>query len=182
MQQMKSIVAIFKDERDQGLWAAYLDGVSALWSITAHEGLGHSLQRLIGLGIDPCLVILSSRLYPTEDPELVARIRGYFPEAELLLVSSSEEPSPPLLPLCADTVRHLVVNPAQGDPLGKEYFEVVLQKLVAGRHWTVGDCLGSQTCVRAIELRSSNQKEGLLCALEAVIVGAGEQFRPPHLR
>lgn len=176
MQQMKSIVAIFKDERDQGLWAAYLDGISALWSITAHEGLGHALERLIGRGIDPCLVILSSRLYPTEDPELVARIRGYFPEAELLLISSSEEPSPPLLPLCADTVRHLAVNSTPGDPLGKEYFEGVLQKLVAGRPWSIGDCLGSQTGVRSIELRSSNQKEGVVGALEAAIAGVGDEF------
>lgn len=175
MQQMKSIVAIFKDERDQGLWAAYLDGISALWSITAHEGVGHALERLTGLGIDPCLVILSSRLYPTEDPELVARIRGYFPGTELLLISSSEEPSPPLLPLCADTVRHLAVNSAQ-DPLGKEYFAGVLQKLVAGRPWTIGDCLGSRTALRAFELRSSNQKEGIVGALEAALAGAGEEF------
>jgi hypothetical protein len=172
--QTKSIVAIFKDERDAGLWAAYLDGISALWRITVHDDPAHTLERLIGL--DPCLVILSSRLYPTEDPELVARIRGYFPKAELLVISSSEEPSPPLLPLWSDTVRHLAVNPTQGDPLGKEYFDCVLQKLVAGRPWTIDDRLRPQTEVSAIELRSSHQKEGVLCAVEAAIAGDGEEF------
>lgn len=176
MQQMKSIVAIFKDESDAGHWAAYLDGISALLRITAHKNLGQSLEKLVGLGIDPCLVIISSRLYPTQDPELVARIRGYFPEVELLLISSSEDPSPPLLPLCADTVRHLAVNPTEWDPIGKGYFSNVLQKLVAGRSWAIGDCLSSQTEVCALELRSSTQKEGVLAALDAAIAGEGEEF------
>lgn len=176
MPQMKSIVAIFKDESDAGHWAAYLDGISTLLKITAHEKLEQSLERLLGLGVDPCLVILSSRLYPTQDPELVSRIRRYFPDAELLLISSAEEPSPPLLTLCADTVRHLAVNPGQGDPHGKGYFDCVLQKLVTGRSWSIADCLGAGTRVCERELRSSTQKEGVLFALDAAIAGAGEEF------
>lgn len=176
MQQMQSIVAIFKDESDAGHWAAYLDGISALWKMTAHEELGRSLERLLVLGIEPGLVIISSRLYPTESPEIAATIRAYFPDVELLLISSSEEPPPPLMPLFADNVRHLVVNEPEGDPLGGGYFDYVLQRLVAGRVPAIGDRLKAQTGVSVFELRASTQKEALLDALDAAIVGAGEEF------
>lgn len=176
MQQMQSTVAIFKDECDAGHWAAYLDGISALWSITAHEELGRQLERLLALGIEPGLVIISSRLYPMENPELAATIRACFPQAELLLVSSSEEPPPPLMPLVADNVRHLVVNEQDGDPAGRGYFDHVLRRLVTRGVLTIGDRLKAQTRVNVFELRRSTQKEALLGALDAAIVGEGDEF------
>ena len=174
MQRMQTTVAIFKDSCDAGLWSAYLDGISALLRITAHDDLGQSFQRMISLGIEPGVVILSSRLYPTENPDLAALIRAYFPDAELLLVSSSDEPSPPLLPLFVDNVRHLAVNPPQIDADAKGYFDCLLQKLVAGRPLTIGDRLKDQTEVSVFDLRASEQKETLLRALDEAIVGDGE--------
>jgi len=175
VQQLQSIVAIFKDECDAGLWAAYLDGISALLRITAHKELDRTFDRLVGLGIEPSLVIISSRLYPEENPDLAARIRGYFPDAELLLLSSSQDPTPPLLPLLSDTVRHLEVNPEAGDPLGKGYFDSVLQKLAAGAPLTICDRLKPETPVSAFLIGSSSQKEEIIGALDAAIVGAGEE-------
>ena len=180
MQQMQSMVAIFKDECDEGLWAAYLDGISALLRITAHDDMERSFERMINLGIEPGVVILSSRVYPTENPDLAALIRAYFPDAELLLVSSSEEPSPPLLPLFVDNVRHLAVNPPEIDADAKGYFDCVLQKLVAGRPLTLMDRLKEQTEVNVFELHASNQKETLLRAVDAAIHGddeTSEMFR-----
>jgi hypothetical protein len=180
VQQMESIVAIFKDECDAGLWAAYLDGISTLLRITAREDLEVSFKRLTGLGIEPGLVILSARLYPDENPELVALIRANFPAAELLLISSSDEPSPSLMPLLADNVRHLAVNPSAGDSIGRGYFDCVLQALVAGRPLAIGDRLKEQTEVSVFELRSSEQKETMLYAVDATIAGEGdavEMFR-----
>ena len=171
---MQSTVAIFKDECDAGLWAAYLDGISALLRITARDDLGRSFQRMVGLGIEPGLVILSSRLYPAENPQLAALIRSFFPAAELLVVSSSDEPSPPLLSLFADNVRHLAVNPPKGDAADKDYFECVLQTLVAGRPLAIADRLKELTEVSVFEMRHSQQKEALLRALDAAIAGEGE--------
>ena len=172
---MQLTVAIFKDESDAGLWAAYLDGISALLRITAHNDLRATFQRMIGLGIEPGLVILSSRLYPRENPHVAALVRDYFPAAELLLVSSSEEPSPPLSPLHADNVRHLVVNPPNGGDVDKGYFDCVLSKLVAGRPLAIGDRLKEQTEVRVLELGASDEKETLLRAVDAAIAGEGEE-------
>jgi len=173
---MQSIVAIFKDECDAGAWAAYLNGISALWSITANKDLEKSVGRLTTLGIKPVLVIISSRLYPAENPELVSWIRDRFPEAEFLLLSSSEEPSPSLSQLCADAVRHLAVNPPEGGAVDKGYFDAVLRRLVAGHPLTIGDRLRTPANVRSVELRSSTQKEELLSAVEQAIVGAGDEF------
>ncbi len=174
MQQMQSIVAIFKDECDAGSWAAYLDGISAVLSLTANQDLEQSVERLKSLAVPPVLVIVSSRVYPTELPELAPRIRAYFPDAELLLLSSSEEPSPPLLSLSADAIRHLEVNPRLAKPLDREYFKAVLQKLAAGRPLTMGDRLRSATPVSSFELTCSSQKEELLLALDETIAGAGD--------
>ena len=176
MEQMQSIVAIFKDECDAVRWAAYLDGISTLLSITGREDLALSLERLTGLGIEPNLVILSSRLYPNENPELVALVRMHFPEAELLLISSSTEPSPPLLPLLADNVRHLSVNPPEGDAYGRGYFDCVLQTLVAGRPLAISDRLKEHTGVSVFRMRCSGEKETLLNALDATIAGEGDEI------
>ena len=176
MQQMQSTVAIFKDECDAGLWAAYLDGIGALLRITARDDLGQSFERMVALGIEPRLVIISSRVYPTENPTLATLIRGYFPAAELLLVSAADEPSPPLLPLFADNVRHLAVNPPEGDPFGQGYFNSVLQKLVAGLPLTLEDRLKPGTQVNSFALVDSGEKEPLLGRLDAALTGEGESF------
>jgi hypothetical protein len=176
MQQMQSILAIFKDEGDAGSWAAYLDGIATLWSITGHDDLWQSVRRVKTLGIDPVVVIVSSRLYPTERPELAVRLKEHFPDAELLLLSSSEEPPLPLLQISADAVRHLEVNPPAGDAAGKGYFDCVLNKLIAGRPITVSDRLSSPKSVRTFDLRSSSDKETLLQTLEAAIAGEGDDF------
>lgn len=170
---MQSILAIFKDECDAGSWSAYLDGLSALWTVTAEEG--RSLEKLAGLGVEPAVVIVSSRLYPAENPELAGRVRKLFPRAELLLLSPSEDAYPSLLQLSADAVRHLQVPPA-GDPAGKGYFDCVLARLMAGRPVTIGDRLGASASVRTFNIRSSSEKEGLLQELDDALLGEGDEI------
>jgi len=170
---IQTTVAIFKDHSDAGLWEAYLDGISTLYRLTA-DGLAHRLGRLAARGVTPRLVIISSRLYPVARPELAAEIRAVFPEAELLLISSTAEPTPPLLPLAADNVRHLAVNPPEVKPADKGYFDWVLGKLTAGRPLAIADRLKERTGVITLELAGSEEKEALLRALDAEIAGLGE--------
>lgn len=176
MHDMQSIVAVFKDDCDAGAWAAYLDGLSALWTITADNDHSASLQKLALLGVRPAVVILSSRLYPTGNPELAAMVRSYFPAAELLLLSSADDGYPPLLQLSADSIRHLQVNSPKRGSDGKGYFESVLAKLRAGRPMTIGDRLARPNAVSVVELTGSSQKEELLARLDALPPGEGEEW------
>lgn len=176
MQNMQSIVAIFKDECDAGSWAAYLDGLSALWTITADQDHLASLQKLVDLGIAPRVVIVSSQLYPAENPELAAMVRNCFPDADLLLLCSGAEEYPPLLQLSADSVRHLQVDSPDDGHDGKGYFESVLAKLRSGRPMSVGDRLASPKTVGFFELESSSEKEELLEKLQAALAGNGDDL------
>lgn len=178
---MQSIVAIFKDECDAGSWAAYLDGLSALWTVTASNHPRCSMERLVALGIRPAVVIVSSRLYPAENPELVSTVRSYFPDAELLLLSPADQHYPPLMQLSADAVRHLQVNSGADWVDGKGYFDCILSRLRAGRPLSLADRLASPREVQTFEVRSSAHKDELLQALERALAGgedAGlEMFR-----
>jgi hypothetical protein len=173
---MQSIIAIFKDEGDAGSWAAYLDGLSALWTITADEDHTGSLRKLMDLGIRPSVVILSSRLYPGENPDLAATVRTFFPGAELLILSSLEEEYPALMQLSADSVRHLQVDSPGEEHHGKGYFESVLAKLRGGRPITVSDRLASPKAVSVFDVRASSQKEELLEKLAAALPGEGDDL------
>ena len=174
MHQMQTVAVLYLDEDDRKLWEATLDGVPGLLSITVDRNLTVSLDRLRRVQSTLRLVILSARLYPEEHPGLAERVREACPGIELLLISS-ENSSPPLKPLFTDDIRHLAINSEKGQP-NREHLPSVVSMLVDRRPWEIGSCLKQGTKVHSYQLDSSEDKESLIGALEAVLTGEGEEL------
>lgn len=177
MRQMQTVAVLYKDESDRTLWETTLKGIPGLMSVTADRSLTVALERLRRIGPTLRLVILSARLYPGENPELAAKIRAACPKSEILLISSSAELSPPLMPLLVDNVRHLAINAPEGDRLDRRYLPSVVSRLVDRRPWEIGSCLKEGTPIHSFRLASSEDKELLIGALEMVLSGEGEEYQ-----
>lgn len=176
MQQNQMVAVLYKDENDRHLWEDTLKEVPGLLSITVDGDLSHALESLRCAGSTLRLVILSSRLYPGENPELAQRIRAVCPESELLLVSSSDDPSPPLMPLLVDNIRHMAINVPDSGRSDTEYLSAAVAMLVAQRPWEIGCCIKEGTLIHSYQMNSTDDKESLIGALDAVISGDGEDF------
>ena len=144
MRQMQTVAVPYPDESDRKLWESALQRVPGLLSITVGSNLSVSLERLRRVRSALRLVILSARLYPGANPELAARIRAVTQGSELLLLSSSGEPSLPLMPLFVDKVRHLAINAPEGRS-DRESLPAVVSMLVDRRPWEIGSCLREGT-------------------------------------
>lgn len=177
MQQIQTVAMLYRDESDRGLWEARLKEVPGLLSIAVDGDLSPALEKLRGAGSALRLVILSSRLYPVEHPELARRVRAACPGSELLLVSSCEDPSPPFLPLFADNLRHLAINPPESGRPDPEYLSGAVEMLVDRRPWEIGSCLKEGTAIHSFQLDSTADKELLIGKLEAVLSGEGEEYQ-----
>jgi len=176
MQQNQTVAMLYLDESDRELWDSSLKGVPGLLSIAVNGDLGCALEQLRPAGATLRLVILSSRLYPVRHPELARRIRSVCPQSELLLVSSSGVSSPPLMPLFADNVRHLAISPPGSGRSDSEELSAAVEMLVARRPWQISSCLKQGTSIHSFQLHSTEDKEPLIDALEAVLSGEGEEF------
>jgi len=175
---LKPMVAVlYRDANDAKLWEEALKGVPGLLPITVEQNVTLSLARLRRAGGSLRLVILSARLYPGHCPDLAARVRAVCPGSELLLVSSSEEPPPALTPLLADRVRHLAFNPPHQARRDREYLPEVVSRLIHRRPWEICSCLREGTTIHSFPLRSSEEKEALIGALEALLAGEGEEYQ-----
>ena len=176
----KTVLALFKDADDESLCNPLMSGIPGIIRVVAGDKVAASLENLKRVGIDPCLSIISSRLYPAERSDLVAALRHAFPATEVLLISSSADPFPPLQPLAADNVRHLAINPGvpreqEGDE-PKQQFLAAIEKLVEGRPWKMADYLSPGTVVHEYGVCSSSQKEELIARIEAAIAGDSEEI------
>jgi hypothetical protein len=175
--RQKPVVAVlYRDVADSKLWEGALKGIPGLLPITVEQNVTLSLERLRRAGDSLRLVILSARLYPGKSPELAARIRAACPRAELLLVSCSEDPPPPLTPLWADKVRHLAFSPPHEGRRDREYLPEIVTRLVERRPWELCSCLRAGTAIHSFQLRSSGEKDALIAALEAALAGEGEEY------
>jgi hypothetical protein len=153
-----------------------LEEVPGLLSISVDGDLPNALEQLRRAGATLRLVIFSSRLYPVRHPELARRIRAVCPGSELLLVSSSGDSSTPLMPLFADKVRHLAIDPPCGGSSDWKELSAALEMLVARRPWEIGSCLKEGTPIHSFRLHSTNDKESLIGRLEAALSGEGEEY------
>jgi hypothetical protein len=176
MEYNRLVAMLYQDGNDRKLWDASLTEVPGLLSIDVDGDLPNALEKLRGAGAAVRLVILSSRLYPSGHPELARRIRAACPGCELLLVSSSEDPLPALMPLFADNVRHLAINPPGGGRSAAECLSGAVAMLVARRPWEIGSCLKEGTPIHSFQLHSTADKESLIGKLEAVLSGEGEEY------
>jgi hypothetical protein len=176
VRQIQSVAVLYRDQNDRKLWETTLKGVPGLLSITVERNLTQALERLSLIGATIRVVILSARLYPGEHPQLAAGIRAACPGSEILLISSSMEPSPPLMPLLADNVRHLAINGPEGDRPVRGYLPAVVSLLVDRHPWEIGSCLREGTPIHSFRVNSSEEKEQLIDALEGVLAGEGEEY------
>lgn len=180
MLRQKTILALFKDSDDEALCSPLLAGIPEIIRAFAGEKLIGTLDKLKKIGLEPSLAIFSSRLYPAAHPDLVATIRRFFPVAEILLISSTIDPFPPLEHLAADRVRHLTINPLTSPdgwgPEAKFQFFTAVTKLVEGLPWQIADYVETGTQIHEFVVSSSAQKEELISWLEMVIRGDSDEF------
>ena len=177
MQQTQTVVMLCQDASDRGLWESSMKEVPGLFSIAVDGDLPHALEQLRRAGATLRLVILSSRLYPVQHPELARLIRAACPQSELLLVSCSGAPAPPLMPLFADNVRHLAISPPGSGRSQREELSAAIEMLVARRPWEINSCLKQGTPIHSFQLRSTEDKEPLIGALDALLEGEGEEYQ-----
>jgi hypothetical protein len=181
MDELPSIVALFKDTADERLWAGHLQGIPHLCRVMAGQNIRQILANLKRTGIAPRLVMLSATLYPRENRQLVTIVRQAFPRAELLLIAFESDAALPLQPLLVDNVRHLVINHGDGgDDRGQCQLGTAVTRLVNGRPWIIGECLRAGSAIHEYRLASSAQKEDLIRMLEGYLAGNSpemEMFR-----
>ena len=174
-----TVLALFRDVEDEALAAEVMTEVPDVIRILTGDNPASALEYLKILGITPRLAIASSRLYPAEKPELVRQLRTLFPGTEILLMSSDTDPVPPLQPLAADKVGHLVINPASGRRSDKEksqqHFVTALKKLVNGGEWEIGEYLKPGSRIHTCHISSSTQKEELIAMVESAIEGSSPE-------
>ena len=164
-----TILAMFKDYEDADFWSDLLKGAPRVIRLTPGEDPAVILENLRQLGIVPGLTIISARLYPHGSRDMIAAVRNCFPATEFLLVSSSQDPAPPLQPLIKDGVRHLVIDPI--DPGKGELMTRAAMKLLEGSPWRISDYLTGSVSVHEFFISSSEQKEELIAALGSLIPG-----------
>ena len=174
MLPMQTVAVLYLDEEDRKFWSPSLDRIPELFSITVAGCLSLALDRVRRLRGSLGLLVISARLYPGKYPELARLLRELAPGLELLLISS-EDSSPALGQLFADDIRHLAIDSRQGVP-SRGCLPAVVSLLIEQRHWEIGSCLKPGTTVYSFQLRSSEDKEPLIAALEAVLTGDGEEI------
>jgi hypothetical protein len=171
----KTILALFKDADDESMCSPLMAGIPDIIRVRVGDNVATTLENLKRIGIEPCLSIISSRLYPAEKPDLIATLRTSFPATEILLLTSTADPFPPLQPLAADMVRHLAINPVspwnREKDETKDQFCIAIRKLVEGRPWKMSDYLNPGTQIRERHISSSTQKEELIAMVETAIGG-----------
>ncbi|WP_026842564.1 hypothetical protein [Citrifermentans bremense] len=173
---MKKIAALFLDATDRADWREALSEVADIVCLTVDGDLASALRALRDSTADTDfgVVMLSARLYPEAYPELAVRLRAICPEAEFLVISR-EAGAPPLRSLLADRIRHLTIS-AKHDLAGGEQLPAVIAMLAQRRPWDAASCLKTGTPVHSFELGSSEDKEGVIGALERVLAGQGDEI------
>ena len=171
----KTVLALFHDRDDESLCSPLMSGLPDIVRVCVTHDVAATFENMKRVGIDPCLAIVSSRLYPAARPNLVAALRESFPAIDVLLISSAADPLPSLQPLAADRVRHLAINPAspweQEGNETRHQFLTAITNLMKREPWNMADYLSPGTAVHEYSVSSSTQKEELIASVEAIIAG-----------
>jgi len=173
---MRSITAIFKDDADRARWAPCFQRFGNLVQMLLVQDISNTMAHFHEECITPALFIISTSLYPAENPGLVECIRGLCPHSEFLLIASPLDPFPPLNPLVNDNVRHLVIDMEEAAADGSDdtsLLDTVVNKLLEMAPLKLGDYLKSGTCIHEFRVSSTEQKEELIGCLELLIAGEG---------
>lgn len=176
----KEILVVLKDAEEKDFLTPHLLPVSELVHMVEIGDLSQAMAHFEESRKVPALIIISTRLYPEGNPGLVATLEARYPGSEILLVSSSSDPFPPLQPLIRDNVRHLVINPEKNGVFDEEpelsLFSLAIRKISEGLSLTIRDYLRPDTYIHEIRVSSSDQKEEIIARLEGVINGDSSEI------
>lgn len=170
----KHILALFKDPADEFIWTPVVDTAEPTIRIIVGENILLSLRNLQQKGIYPAVTILSGRLYPAGNPEIVSQVKQLFPETEFVVISLATDPPLPLQPLLHDNVRNLVINPDQHDfqqQNTRTVFRSAVSHVANRQPWLISDHVKQGTHVYEFSVASSDQKEELIQRLETLVSG-----------
>ncbi len=164
------ILALFADTEDENAWYRPLSTIPDIIRITAGRFLPVTLENMRGLGINPQLAVVSGALYPTVMPELIGMLKENFPGIEVLVLSSTFAPLPPIERLMADKVRHLVIEPVSPEGMRSPLLRAV-NDLVHKRKWEIAKHVRKGTQIHIFQLASSADKEAVIGAVEGAVKG-----------
>jgi len=173
---MRTITAIFKDDADRAQWAPCFRKFENLVQMLLVQDIPGKMAHFHEQCINPALFIISTRLYPVENPGLIKIIREFCPNSEFLLVAPPSDPFPPLDPLVYDNVRHLVIDMEEAATDGiddSSLLYTVVNKLLEMAPLKIKDYLKPGTCIHEFRVTSTEQKEELISSLELLIGGEG---------
>lgn len=169
------VLACFRDDEDEKICLPLMKDIPGI--VTMRGKFDARLLYVNGLlNGTPRLVILSSRLYPGECPDLVREIKPLYPEAEFLLITPAHDPLPPFQQLVNDKVRHLTVTPLGEAQEGEASLTEVVGKLIGKKRWDITDYVRPGTPVHYFPISSSCQKEQLIASIELLIDRDAEEF------
>lgn len=164
------ILTCFRDETDAAHCRVLLGDIPEVTDLVLDRTETERLEADKCQQGDVRLIVVSSRLYPGEDPELVGKLRAIYPDAEILLITPADYPLPRFQQLARDHVMHLAVA-REGRSVAAP-----IRKLLAGSGWSLDDYVLDGTIIHAHSLCRSTEKERLIEALDAVIDGEGEEY------
>jgi hypothetical protein len=173
---MRTVTAIFKDDSDRAQWAPCFKRFGNLVEMFLVQDFPDTIAQFHRLCIEPALFIISTRLYPLENPGLIESIRNLFPNSEFLLIASPLDTFPPLKPLVNDNIRHLVIDmeeEAAGKSDDASLLFTVVNKLLEMAPLKIMDYLKPGTSIHEFRVSSTEQKEELIRCLELLIRGEG---------
>lgn len=173
MQKSTTVLAVFADAADENVWEQELTQIPNLIRLQGGENLSRTLATLQRLGLEPGLVLISTRVYPLGSHNPLPALRRLFPTIKLILFSAADAPLPSLHPFMTDGIRHLVIEPAEGGngSLAGSPLKLAVFNLLSDRQWQMTDYLRLGTPVREFAIHSSDQKETLIGDLMAMIEG-----------
>lgn len=180
MHDSEFILVILEDREDRALWEPFFTRMQGIYTLVELRELTRVMTKLRERDESPSLIILSTRVYPSAFPAAVVTVRGYFPDAEFLLIGQAGDPPPPMGRLLADKVRHMMINPDDHDGADAErerfLFELSVGKLLKGIPLFMGDYLRPGAPIHEFAVTSSDQKEELIARFEDSIRGESAAY------
>ncbi|MDD2319308.1 MAG: ATP-binding protein [Geobacteraceae bacterium] len=179
MNDTGTIVALISDHTERTVWTEIFSRMEERPMLVEMHDISLVVKDIRKRGLRASLVIVSTRVYPQAYPKIVSQARQLFPDAEILLMGLATDPPPPLSPLLADNVRHLLINPVCGpfhDPDKVAFsFDLSIRRLKNGIPLSMADYLRPKTSISEFNLSSSTQKEEMIAQLEKTIGGYSQE-------
>jgi len=180
MSETGTSIALISDKEERAVWEPIFTRLEQKTLLVEMMDILSVVKELRENRESVSLVIISTRVYPFVHPKLVSQARLLFPDANIMLMCLSTDPPPPLSPLLADNVSHLLINPVGGpsSDLNKvvSIFDLSIRRLKNGLPISMADYIEPGTLVHEYRVSSSEQKEELIAELERTIGGYSQEF------